>query len=281
MKVTAVSGVLLAGFLLSGCAISTEPMRFQAGPHQQRVMRDGFSMLFSKREHSIVRVTSVTRSIGANQRPAFRISIRNTSPQPQDFMVSQVEAVQVTDGDPQSLKVYSFEDLVTEERNKQIARAVVTVGIATANSWLASKQGYWARRRADSENEEAAEVVAAAGQQNLAALEAQILKDTTVLPGETYRGLLYVDPPAGDTADKIYTIRLRVGSDLHQITTTQGRAPVEAATLALAQASGPQPNIMREWYASEQPVQVTATRLSCAEANGQVTLFSALRCGER
>jgi hypothetical protein len=111
MKVTAVSGVLLAAFLLSGCAISTEPMRFQAGPHQQRVMRDGFSMLFSKREHSIVRVTSVTRSIGATQRPAFRISIRNTSPQPQDFTVSQVEAVQVTDGDPKPLKVYSFEDL--------------------------------------------------------------------------------------------------------------------------------------------------------------------------
>jgi hypothetical protein len=281
MKLTAVSSVLLAGSLLSGCATSTEPMRFQAGPHQQRVMRDGFSTLFSKREHSTVRVQAVSRSIGATQRPAFRISIRNTSSQPQDFIVSQVEALQATDSGPKPLKVYSFEDLVVEERNNQIARAVVTVGVGAANSWLASNQGYWARRRADIENDEAAEAVAAAGQRNLAALEALILKDTTVLPGETYSGLLFVDPPAGDTAEKVYTIRLRVGSDLHQITTTQGRAPVEAATLALAQASGPQANIMQEWYASEQPVRVVATRPSCAEANGQVTLFSALRCGER
>jgi hypothetical protein len=61
MKVAAISGTLLAAFMLAGCVTSTEPVRFQAGAQQQAVMRDGFSTLFSKRQHSIVRIASARR----------------------------------------------------------------------------------------------------------------------------------------------------------------------------------------------------------------------------
>jgi hypothetical protein len=52
----------------------------------------------------------------------------------------------VTRGDVQAskqLRVYRYEDLVREERNRQIAAAVVTGLAAGANAYSASNAGYY------------------------------------------------------------------------------------------------------------------------------------------
>jgi hypothetical protein len=61
------------------------------------------------------------------------------------------------------------------------------------------------------------------GQRNLAALEAGVMKDNTLLPGEWYGGQLHLQPPASakSGAAKTYSISLNVGSDRHQIDIVQ------------------------------------------------------------
>lgn len=57
------------------------------------------------------------------------------------------------------------------------------------------------------------------GQQNLAELEASVIKDNTLFPNEWYGGQLHLQSPSYDGAGsrKNYSIAIRVGPDLHEI----------------------------------------------------------------
>jgi hypothetical protein len=208
-----------AAMLLAGCTTTGEVVRFQARPQQQTMMRDGGSMLTSQGKHSLVSLRPATRLVG--NRPVFVVGIQNLSKIPLDFRVGNVQAVQTADGQAvKELKVYSYDELVAEEQQAQVGRAVLVGVLGGVSAGLAARNSY-AQYHAAVQNEVLAANVAAAGAQNLAALEQLTIKDHTVLPGEQYAGKLSIEAPVEGSGAKAYSLSIFVGPDRHDIQIVQ------------------------------------------------------------
>jgi hypothetical protein len=95
--------------------------------------RDGQPALVSHLKSSLVLVKPASRQLQANGRPVFVVGINNLSKQPVDFRVGQVEAMQNVAGSDFEMKVVTYEMLVQEEKNRQIASAILT-GVAAAGN---------------------------------------------------------------------------------------------------------------------------------------------------
>ncbi len=182
-------------------------------------MREGSSIITSRGRNSIVTMRPATRE--ASSQPVFIVGIQSVSRQPLNFRVSQATAVQIVDGrSDRQLKVYSYDELVAQERNAQIGRGLLVAALSGVNAGLAGRNPN-AAAAAEEQNAALAARVAAAGQQNLQALEELALKDHTLMPGETYAGKLALEGP--DSSAKSYSIALAVGPDRHEILVMHGR----------------------------------------------------------
>lgn len=144
----------------------------------------------------------------------------------------------------------TFEELATEERNRQIAVAIMGGLAAGANAYSASQAGRYnqtstvttprgnvyqvnttgysptanaiAQSNAAAQNEAMIGAMIERGQQNMAALEQGIIKDNTLMPGEWYGGQLVLQPLSSEgDGPKNYTIALLVGSERHEIDISQ------------------------------------------------------------
>jgi hypothetical protein len=231
---------------LSGCVTNSETIAFHSSnPNQQTMMRDGQPALVSRQKNSIVLIRPASRQLQANGRPVFVVGINNLSRTPQDFRVSQVEATQRVGEAEFPMTVVTFEMLQQEEKNRQIAAALLT-GVAVAgNSYSASRAGYGsyttpsgrtgtfysptaaaiARNDAAVENGALVAATIERGQQNMAVLEQTVIKDNTLMPGEWYGGQLHLAPPTEQPGgQKVYSIVIVVGSDRHVIEVAQGPA---------------------------------------------------------
>ena len=128
--------------MLAGCN-TTEAVRFQAlGTSQQSIVRDGRPALVSRKSKSIVMVSPAGRGIPVAGRPVYVVGISNLSGQPVDFRVADVSVTQLTGGNPVSLQVIPYEQLVSEERTRQVIGAVLAGAAAGANSYAAARSGY-------------------------------------------------------------------------------------------------------------------------------------------
>jgi hypothetical protein len=135
--------------------------------------------------------------------------------------------------------------LQQEEKNRQIAAALLTGVAGAANAYNASRAGYGsyttpsgrtgtfysptaaviAQNNAAVENEAMFAATVERGQQNMAALEQTVIKDNTLMPGEWYGGQLHLAPPTEQPGgQKVYSIVIVVGSDRHVIEVAQGPA---------------------------------------------------------
>jgi hypothetical protein len=228
------AGVLLAT-MAAGC-IPKEKVAFNAGPQQQSVVRDGRNAVISKKKNSTVIVTSASREIASGSRPVFVVGIQNNGKIPSDFRVVNVSATQIQDGAPaKSMTVVPYEQLVSEERTRQVLSAILVGAAAAGNAYAAQNASYTSSgryspiagaingARADAQNAAMIGDTVAAGQLNLAALEQNVIKDNTVMPAEWVGGQLHIEPPAGAAnAAKAYVITVPVGDDIHEITVNQG-----------------------------------------------------------
>ncbi|WP_157461158.1 hypothetical protein [Bradyrhizobium genomosp. I (2014)] len=176
----------------------------------------------------------------------FVVGINNLSKQPVDFRVGQVEAVQHAAGSDFEMKVVTYEMLVQEERNRQVAAALLTGLAAGANAYSAANAGHGsyttpsgrtgtfysptaaviAQNNAAVQNEAMIAATVETGQRNMAALEQAVIKDNTLMPGEWYGGQLHLAPPVASESGgpKTYTIVITVGTDRHVIDIAQGPA---------------------------------------------------------
>jgi hypothetical protein len=238
----------VAAAVLCGCA-SNETVRFQPKPDQQALMRDGQSALVSRRKNSIVLIRPAAREFRKGGRPVFVVGINNLSKGPLEFRVADIQAMQSVNGELAQLKVITYEDLKQEERNRQIASALLVGLAAGANAASASQAGYYnststvygprgtytvnttgyspaaaaiAQSNASAENEAMISATIERGQANLANLERSVMKDNTLLPGEWYGGQLHLQPLAQSSEVKSYQIVLTVGADRHEIEIMQG-----------------------------------------------------------
>jgi hypothetical protein len=229
---------------LGGCVTAGETVSFRASnPQQQTMMRDGQPALVSRQKTSLVLVRPASRQLKSNGRPVFVVGINNLGKQPVEFRVGQVEAFQHVAGSDFEMKIVTYEMLVQEENNRQIAAAILTGIAGAANAYSASQAGYGhytapngrtgtfysptaaaiAQNNAAVQNEAMVAATVESGQRNMAVLEQSVIKDNTLMPGEWYGGQLHIAPPT-DQADgqKTYTIVITVGSDRHVIEVAQG-----------------------------------------------------------
>jgi hypothetical protein len=238
-------GIVALCAALAGCA-SNEVVGFRASnPQQQTLMRDGQPALVSRQKTSLVLVRPASRKVQARGRPVFIVGINNLSGQPIDFRVNQVEAIQHVGSADYVMPVVTYETLVEEERNRQIAAAILTGVAAAGNAYSASQAGRGsyttpsgktgtfysptaaavAQNNAAAQNEAMISATVETGQRNMAALEESVIKDNTLMPGEWYGGQLHLAPPTDKGGpQKTYTMIITVGADRHVIEIAQGPA---------------------------------------------------------
>lgn len=234
--------------LVAGCA-STETVQFRPKAQQEAMVRDGQPALISRRPSSIVMIRPASRQFQTGGRPVYVVGIFNLSGRPIDFRVANVQVVQTVNQQTVEIKVLTFEELANEERNRQIAAAVITGLAAGANAYSASQAGRYnntstvstprgtyqvhttgysptanaiAQSNAAVQNDAMISATIERGQQNMAALEQGVIKDNTLFPGEWYGGQLHLQPLSreGD-GPKQYSIALLVGAERHEIEISQ------------------------------------------------------------
>jgi hypothetical protein len=241
---------LAVAALCSGCA-TNETVRFQTKPQQEALIRDGISALVSRKKNSLVLIRPASRQFVNGARPIYVVGINNIGPTPVEFRVSNVEAVQVVNGSATAMKVIPYEQLVNEERTRQVVSAVL-VGVAaganaasvanagrySSNSTVQTSRGTYqvhttgysptaaaiAQSNVAAQNDAMISSTIERGRENLAALEGGVMKDNTLLPGEWYGGQLHLAPLLSESSGgaKTYTISLQVGNDRHEIDIMQG-----------------------------------------------------------
>ena len=231
---------------LGGCVSTGDTVAFRpSNPQQQAMMRDGQPALVSRQKNSLVLVRPAARQLQANGRPVFVVGINNIGKQPTEFRVAQVEATQHVGSSDFQMQVVTFEMRQQEEKNRQVARAVLAGVAGAANSYSASRAGYGtyttpsgrtgsfysptaaaiAQNNAAIQNEAMFAATVETGQRNMAMLEQTVIKDNTLMPGEWYGGQLHIAPPTDqDGGKKSYTIVITVGQDRHVVDVNQGPA---------------------------------------------------------
>jgi hypothetical protein len=162
----------------------------------------------SRQKNSLVLVRPASRQLQANGRPVFVVGINNFGKEPVDFRVAQVEAVQHVGASDYSMQIVTYEMLAQEEKNRQVAAAILGGIAVAANSYSASRAGYGsyttpsgrtgtfysptaaviAQNNAAAQNEAMIAATVETGQRNMAALEQSVIKDNTLMPGEWYGG---------------------------------------------------------------------------------------------
>ncbi|QCI67297.1 hypothetical protein [Phreatobacter stygius] len=246
--------IALVATMLAGC-VSTDRVRFNAGQGQTAMQRDGRPAVSSVQRNTIAILSRMGREIPQGGRVGYVLAVHNRSGGAVDFSIQGVEAVQTMPGRPQHrIAVIPFEQMLQEERNRQIATAILVGVAAGANAAAAANAGNWrsnttiytprgvysgttvgyspglaaaASANAAVQNQAMIEGVVAQGQANMASLEGTYIKDHTVMPGEWYGGRFGIEPPVSDgsTATKTYQIQVRLGADVHVFDIVQEPVP--------------------------------------------------------
>ena len=220
---------IVAGLSLTGCA-STEGVRFQALAQQQALVRDGRAALVSKKQNSLVIIRPAARQMETGRRPVYVVGLFNSSANPSDFRVADISVTQSIGGHIVPLPVVPYEQLVQEERTRQVVSALLVTAAAVGNAHSARQAGFddptaaaIAQGNASAQNDAMIASAVATGQANMAALEKGVIKDNTLLPGEWYGGQLHFAPPESDSSGpKTYRITIPIGADVHEIEVSQG-----------------------------------------------------------
>src|SRR5262249_12368657 len=250
MRAAALIAFASIAVIVAACA-RTETARFQAHKGQQALVRDGRAAIVSRQPTSLVIVSPASRQFRAGKRAVYVLAINNMSKAPLQFAVAEVWVGQVVGGQvARNLRVYRYEDLVQEERGRQVASAVLTGLAAVGNSYSAANAGYYnanatvygprgvsnvtisgydpnaaalAQSQAAAQNEAMIASTIETGRRNLNFLEKSVIKDNTLFPGEWYGGQLHFDPPE-NAAQKNFIINIKVGADVHQVEVTHDPA---------------------------------------------------------
>jgi hypothetical protein len=237
--------------LVAGC-VTTETVQFRPKAQQESLIRDGQAALISRRKNSIVMIRPAARQFQIGGRPVYAVGIYNLGGVPINFLMANVQVNQIVNNQNLALKVFTYDELVTEERNRQVAMAILGGLAAGANAYSASRAGYYnntstvhtrsgtyqvhttgysptanaiAQSNAAAQNEAMISGIVEQGQQNMAALEQGVIKDNTLMPGEWYGGQLHIQPLSSEgDGPKVYSISLLVGTERHEIDIAQGVA---------------------------------------------------------
>ena len=240
-------------FFLAACN-SPKKVSFVVSSSQTAIVRDGMPALVSKKSKSIVMDSPASRQIqaGSDGRLVYTIAATNLTKAPVDLKIADISALQtVASGSTVVLPVIPYEQLVSEEKTRQVMMALAGGLAAGANSYAAARSGYGtangtvygpygsqsfsvnyynptaaaiSQSNANMQNEAMISNLVETGQRNMAGLEANVLKDNTLMPGEWIGGKVYFWPPTDQSgAPKNYTISVTIAGETHEIQISQTR----------------------------------------------------------
>jgi hypothetical protein len=255
MKNIGVAALCAVAFGLAGC-VTNEVVSYNPSSTQHSITRDGVGALISQQPKSLVMVRPAGRGVVPGERPVYVVAVQNLSKAPMEIRVADIQVVQTKQGQfARALPVKSYEKLVEEEKTAQIIGAIALGMGAAANSMNASNAGYgtshgtvttsgprgtytshvqtsyyspaarqMAVANANAANNAMISDAADQWQANLASLEANVLKDNTVMPGEWIGGTVTFEAPRKEHADgksKSYSIAVKIGDETHVVEAVQ------------------------------------------------------------
>jgi hypothetical protein len=241
------------GIPLLGCA-TQQRVSLEAGEGQQTITRDGESALISAKKN-VVMIQPVSGSVSAGDRPAFVLLVGNMTRERLEFSPNMLSArVVAADNTSNSLKIFTYEELVQEENRRQMVGALAAGLAAAGRSMNAANAGYsntygnfgavdsygyrtsgtYSARTYDSYRAFSAQQLAnaqtsadfaslrAAGEQNMARLQGTIIKGSTIFPGEMYGGQIVLQPVKRVKGQSsLYKIKLTLLTETHEFTIRQ------------------------------------------------------------
>src|SRR4051812_49377763 len=122
--------VFLVAALAAAC-VTTESVQFRPKAQQEALVRDGQAALISRRKSSLILIKPAARQFQSGARPVFIVGITNLTNAPLEFRMGNIEVAQIVNQQAMPLKVFTYEDLLAEEKNRQIAAAIIG-GVAVA-----------------------------------------------------------------------------------------------------------------------------------------------------
>ena len=239
------TSILLASFSIAACT-SSPSIELMASGGQQSIVRDGSKVLISAKQNVIM--IKVAQGIRGD-RPAFAILISNMTENRIDFDPLSIIASYRDDGGIfRKLRVYSYDELVAEERNRQALSAIVVGLAAVSNNMQAAQSGYSnstgtfnaydnygnrasgtyssnsydsyrafnAQQLANAQSSQEFAQIRNQGEANLNQLQGTILKANTILPRESVGGMVVIDPPKFDkTGNVLFQVSINVAGENH------------------------------------------------------------------
>src|SRR5690606_10465148 len=128
-----VLAAVAAAMAASGCVHEVARFTPQAG--QEAIYRDGNPAIVSRKPGSIVMIQPASRQFQVGQRPVYVVGIYNLGAAPLNFAMRGVAAQQLKGAEvDRELKVYTYGQLVAEEKAKQFIGAVLVGLAAGANA---------------------------------------------------------------------------------------------------------------------------------------------------
>lgn len=236
---------MLAMGLLQGCAttLKLDPV---ASEEQKEIFQGGTETLISAKE-SLVAIRPSTNSYQSVQRPSLVVSVTNGTDEPYNFGPENISA----SINGQSVKVFTYDELVAEVKRQQAWAAVAAALNGAAQSMNAANAGYtynsgtynssyygsgysgygYGSYSGYTYNAAAVQQAQAAAnaqtQANMAAIKTQtdealnqlastMLRKETVFPQKTFGGYITLDKlPVPDSPNEVI-INIAVGAEVHQ-----------------------------------------------------------------
>lgn len=255
MKALTKTTILLLIVGIQGCAtygkISGIPSE-----GQRSVFKDGRLTLISIKQNTVA-IAPDTETVTSGQRGDFVIAVNNGTSQDILFSSEDVTAYVDSNGQITALKVFSYDELVAEEKKRQAWAAVGAALQGAADSMNAANAGYSntygtysgsaysssgtsaygygsyssttynyaaaqaARNVAQANSEARFAQLEAEGRENLRNLSSTILKKETIFPGAWHGGFVKVQLPELIEKSQELKLMVNMGGESHEFMFTQ------------------------------------------------------------
>lgn len=223
-------GILL--MFTSGCA--TYQVSGIPSNEQRCVYRDGRKTMISQKENAVTMAVK-EETVSSSDRLEFIVAVNNLTAEEIVFSTENISAVgsNLGNGEEVDLHVYSYDELVAEEKKNQTWQAIAVALGGIGDSMNAANAGYSntygtysattydygaaqaAQNAADAKTNAEMARTRVEGKAALEELSSTILKMHTVFPGEWHGGTVQVDAPGGTSLESKVDIFIKFGEDNH------------------------------------------------------------------
>jgi hypothetical protein len=205
---------------LAACVATSERVSFVPGPQQQVVQSNGEEFLASRKKITGIGLAHPRGFAKAGSWVPFAIEMRNHGKTPIEFRVQDATVTQVREGGEVVLPIKTLDEIVAAEQRRHATAEFVVGILAHANVSLAhqARSGVGQARR---EGRKDMEALDRENRENLELARQYALQDHTLMPGIHTKGFLFIEAPEAIGGERNYTIRIKLGDELHELKVVQ------------------------------------------------------------